>query len=163
MRDDEVRAIVLIPILVIAAATAYQGFFPKRTGETFSELAILGPNMKLADYPRELRVNENFTLYLYVGNHEGEVAYYAILVKLGNRSSFINETFSMDAPVIAGYKRVMMDNETWIHPMNLSVNTTGVNLRLVFEMWIYSDTANGFSYHGRWNQLWLNVTAPKPP
>ena len=69
----------------------------------------------------------------------------------------------MDAPIVARYERVMMDNETWIHPVNLSVNTTGVNLRLVFEMWIYSDAANGFNYHGRWNQLWLNVTAPKPP
>lgn len=162
MKSDEIRAIALLPILIIAAATAYQGFFPKRTPEPFSELGILGPNMKIADYPRELSVNESFTLYLYVGNHEGKIAYYRILVKLGNRSSFINETTPMDAPTIAIYERALMDNETWIHPINLSINKEGVNLRLVFEMWIFDEGLNGFKYHGRWNQLWLNVTAPRP-
>jgi len=163
LTDDEVRAIILLPILVIAAATAYQGFFPERTTEPFSELAILGASMKIADYPRELRVNESFTLYLYVGNREGRVTYYSILVKLGNRSNFINETVPMDAPIIATYEKILMDNETWIHPTVLSINKPGVNLRLVFEMWIFDEALQGFKYHGRWNQLWLNVTAPRPP
>lgn len=162
MKTGEIRAILLLPLLIVAAATAYQGFSPGRRGEAFSELAILGPGMKIADYPRELHVNESFTLYLYVGNHEGKVTYYRILVKLGNRSSFINETVSMDAPIMAIYERVLMDNETWIHPVSLSINETGVNLRLVFEMWIFDESTDGFKYHGRWNQLWLNVTAPKP-
>jgi uncharacterized membrane protein len=163
LKSDEIRAIVLLPILVLMLITAYQGFFPKRPSEPFSELAILGPNMKIADYPKELRVNETFILYLYVGNHEGNVAYYRILVKLGNKSTFINETVPMDAPIIASYERVLMDNETWIQPVSLSINETGINLRLVFEMWIFDEAINGFKYHGRWNQLWLNVTAPKPP
>ena len=163
MKNDEIRGIVLLPILVLAALTAYQGFFPKMVTEAFSELAILDRNMMTSDYPRELYVNESFTLYLYVGNHEGRVEYYSILVKLGNSSDFINETTPMNAPMIAVYEKILMDNETWIHPVNLSIGKTGVNLRLVVEMWIYDDAADDFRYHGRWNQLWLNVTSPKPP
>ena len=118
--------------------------------------------MKIEDYPQKLLVNENFTLYIYVGNHEGSVIYYRVLIKLGNRSSFINETTPMDAPVIEEYEKILMHNETWIHPIELSIGEPGVNLRLVFEMWIYDEPLNDYKYHGRWNQIWLNVTAPKP-
>jgi uncharacterized membrane protein len=162
LKSDEIRFTALLIMVIIVAATVYQGFFPKKSTEHFSELGILGPNMKIADYPKELRVNESFTLYLYIGNREGKIAYYRILVKLGNKSSFINETVPMDAPIIAKYEKVLMNNETWIYPISLSINKEGVNLRLVFEMWIYDEAVNGFKYYGRWNQLWLNVTASKP-
>ncbi len=160
MKNDELRALVLVPIILAAALTAYQGFSPKTPAEVFSELAILGPNMKAADYPKELLMGQEFDLYLYVGNHEGRAAYYMILVKLGNGLDFINETVPMNAPVLKEYDRVLASGETWINPVTLSVNQTGVNLRLVFEMWIYNEQLNDFRYYGRWNQLWLNVTAP---
>ncbi|MBO3754897.1 MAG: DUF1616 domain-containing protein, partial [Candidatus Brockarchaeota archaeon] len=138
--------------------TASQAFFAGRTVEPFSELAILGPRMKIADYPREVVAGESFKLYLYVGNHEGRVMYYAVLVKLGNRTTEINETQPMNAPVIARYEVVLQNGGNFTRPITLSIGEPGLNYRLVFELWIYDEVSDGFKYHGRWCQLWLNAT-----
>ena len=127
--------------------------------EPFSELAVLGPNQKIGDYPKSLKAGENFTLYLYVGNHEGNVQYYRVYAKLGDRSSTINENVSLNAPSIAQYETVLTSNQTWVKPITLHIDKPGTNYRLVFELWNYRPDDGAFTYHGRWNQLWLNVTS----
>jgi uncharacterized membrane protein len=143
--------------------TAIQFISVERRAEGFSELAVLGPNMRAADYPREVFVGQQFSLYLYVINREGEVTFYKILVKTGNKSSFVNSTAPMNAPVVAEYDKILMNDQTWTRPIILSINKTESNIRLVFEMWTYNDATDGFVYEGRWNQLWLNVSAQEVP
>ncbi|MCP8309502.1 MAG: DUF1616 domain-containing protein, partial [archaeon] len=87
MIDEEVSTVALAVIVVIGAFSVSQAFLAGRVVEPFSELAVLGQNQKIGDYPKSLMVSENFTLYLYVGNHEGKVMYYRVYVKLGNLSS----------------------------------------------------------------------------
>lgn len=145
-------------IVVVGVFTLSQAVFGDRVVEAFSELAVLGPDMKIGDYPREVLVGEAFHLYLYVGNHEGKTTYYSVKVKLGDQSTSINETTSMEAPVIAGYHRVLMTGENWTRPVTLSIDEAGTSLRLVFELWVYDDALERFRYHGRWNQLWMNIT-----
>ncbi len=160
MIDEKLRAVVLSVLLFTILFTAYQGLSPETNSESFSELAILGPEKNTSNYPQELQVNQEFTLYSYVGNHEGELTYYQVIVKLGNQSLFINETTPMDAPIIGTFEKILADNQTWIYPVKLSIEEPGVNQRLVFEMWIYDSDFNSFKYHGKWNQLWLNITTP---
>ncbi len=160
MIDENLRAVVLSLLLFAIIFTAYQGFLPERSLEPFSELAILGPEKNTSNYPQQLLVNQEFTLYIYVGNHEGELTYYQVIVKLGNRSLFINETTPMEAPIIRKYEKILADNQTWIYPVQLSIDEPGINQRLVFEMWIFDSHLKDFKYHGKWNQLWLNVTTP---
>lgn len=156
--DEEVTAVVLVIIVVVGVFTFSQVFLAGRVVEPFSELGVLGAKMKIGDYPKEVLVNESFKLYLYIGNHEGRIMYYTVYVKLGNRSTVINETVPADAPIIVFYEAILSHNETTIIPMNIKIDKPGRNVRLIFEMWIYDD---GFlKYHGRWCQLWLNVTAP---
>ncbi|MCP8306169.1 MAG: DUF1616 domain-containing protein, partial [archaeon] len=97
MIDEEVSAVVLAVIVVIGIFSVSQAFLAGGVVEPFSELAVLGPNQKIGDYPKNLTAGENFTLYLYVGNHEGKVMYYRVYVKLGDRSSIINETTPLDS------------------------------------------------------------------
>ncbi|MEM3437497.1 MAG: DUF1616 domain-containing protein [Nitrososphaerales archaeon] len=159
MIDEEVQAVVLAIIVVIGAFSVSQAFIAGRVVEPFSELAILGPNKKIGDYPKNLTVSENFNLYLYIGNHEGKVMYYRVYVKLGNQSSIINESTPLNTPPIAYYETILANNQTWLKSITLHIDEPGINYRLVFELWVYRPEEGIFTYHERWCQLWLNVTS----
>lgn len=158
MIDDEVLAVVLAIIVVIGTFSISQSLFGERVVEPFSEIAVLGPKMKIGDYPKSVSVGEQFTLYAYISNHEGKVMYYSVLVKVGNKSTPINQTKPMDAPIIARFDRVLMNGENYTRMLTLSIDKEGVNQRLVFELWVYDDELGKLRYHGRWTQLWINVT-----
>lgn len=158
MIDEDLKTVIVGLLLVMAGFTVFQAFFSDRVVEPFSELGILGPEMKIGDYPRELEVGEDFDLYLYLGNHMGSVEYYRVYVKLGSREVNVSDTEPYEAPVLTSYEAVLMDESNMTMPITLSIPESGVNKRLVFEMHRYSLGEHGFVYHERWNQLWLNVT-----
>jgi len=160
MIDEQVTATLLAIIIIAGTLSISQSFLTERTSEPFSELAILGPNMKIADYPKELLAGERFSLYLYVGNHEGITTYYRVYVKVGNRSSVINENTTLNEAPMAQYDLVLQNNQTWIEHITLQFDKPGTNLRLVFELWTYNQEGKMFAYHKRWLQLWMNVTEP---
>lgn len=161
--DEQVMAVILAVLVVVGVFAGSQTLFASRVVEPFSELGVLGSEVKIGDYPRELIVKEPFTLYLYVGNREGRVMYYAVLVKLGNKTTSISDEEPMDVPAFARYEVVLLDGKNWTKPVTLSVEEPGVNYRLVFELWTYNEGVRDFEYHGRWCQLWLNVTKPAVP
>jgi len=144
-------------IIIISLALVYQYINPTFS-EPYSELAVLGPNMKIGDYPKQVKVGDNFTLYLYVGNHEGHIMFYKVLVKLGNKQSIINSTHPMNATPIATYYFLLMNGKNETRKIILSMPYSGINIRLVFELWAYSVNTDTFVYKGIWNHLWLNVT-----
>jgi len=150
-------AAILAITLIISAFTAYQFFLGRRIAEPFSELGILGPGMKLADYPKEVVAGETVTLYVYVGNHMGKPMYYVVMVKLGD-----NETAVNPAPVEPFMKleRVLLHDENWTTPIDITLTKPGLNQRIIFELWIYNETSRQIQYHERWCQIWVNVTAP---
>ncbi|MCX8204976.1 MAG: DUF1616 domain-containing protein [Candidatus Nezhaarchaeota archaeon] len=160
MIDKEVGAVVAAVIVVVGVFATSQALLSGRVVEPFSELGLLGPGMKIGDYPREVVVGQPFRLFVYIGNREGKTMYYQVRVKLGDRASFINGTVPMEAPTLAKYERVLVHNQTVIYPVELAIDREGRGLRLVFELWAYDEQAGQFKYHGRWNQLWINATAP---
>jgi uncharacterized membrane protein len=154
---DQLCAIVL-GITVVVAFFSVSGFLlPKNQGEQFSELGVLGPNMKLGDYPSQIVASETIHLYGYVRNQMGEPMYYTVLVKLGNNDTAINP-----APItpIQQFSQVIPNNQTWTFPVDITLTKSGVNQRIIFELWTYNQTINQNQYHDRWGQIWLNVTAP---
>ncbi len=154
--DEEVWAVILAVIVVGGVFAVSQAYLSGRVVEPFSELGLLGKNMKIGDYPRELVVGDNATFYVYVGNHMGRPMYYVVEVKLGDKSTNIDP-----APLkpIFTYERILLHNETWIFRVDLPVETPGLNQRIIVELWIYNETIGDLQYHGRWTQLWINVTS----
>ncbi len=161
MIDEEVRAVILALALVAGVFAASQTLQSGRVVEPFSEIGLLGPGMKIGDYPRNVLVNETFRLYLYLGNHEGRVMYYTVLVKLGDGSTLINETTHAEAPVIDEYEAILPHGQNITIPVDLRLPKPAANARLIFELWRLEE--GELRYHGRWLQLWMNVTAPKAP
>jgi uncharacterized membrane protein len=154
-----VKAVLLAVIVLLGLLSGGSYWWEHRVVEPFSELGILGPNQVIGGYPTSLVVNESFTLYLYVGNHEGHVMYYDIRVKLGDNSSVVNDTVSLDAPIMEDYRVLLVDGQNWTQPITLSIGETGTDLRLVFEMWTYNTTVGDFTYHDIWDQLWMNISS----
>lgn|GEM_PF-381428 len=158
--DEEVLAVLAAIMIVSAAFAVSQAFYAGRVVEPFSELGLLGRAGKIGDYPKEVPAGSSFLLNLYVGNHEGRTMYYRILVKVGGKESVINASIPLDIDPILDVRVVLIHNSSKIIPLNLTLYEPAERARLVFEMWVFNETTGGFSYHNRWNQLWINVTKP---
>jgi uncharacterized membrane protein len=156
--DRETGVFALAVVTILAVLVAIYPILPAN-GETFSELGILGPSQKIADYPTNVVVGQQFTLYVYVGNHEGEAGYYQVLVKEGNQATIISNSTSANLPPVLAHSLVLGDNSSTIFPVILSMYTAGLNQRLIFELWMFNSTPTSFTYTGLWAQIWLNVTA----
>jgi uncharacterized membrane protein len=103
-------------------------------------------------------VNQSFLLYGFVGNHEGIVENYRVLVKLGNRSTPVTNVTYAHAPLLAMYWRIIHASQNWLFPMNLTIRQAGTNTKLIFELWAYDPSTSSFAYKGLSNQIVMNVT-----
>jgi len=72
----------------------------------------------------------------------------------------VNSTVPADAPVVKTFELILPHNSTRLIPLDMSINESGVNYKLIVEMWVYDPELRDFKYHGRWVHLWLNVTRP---
>ena len=143
---------------MLAVLAAVYPILPSN-GEAFSELGVLGPNQKIADYPTNVVVGQQFTLFVYVGNHQGQADYYQVMMKEGNPGTVVNNSTSADVPAVQTNSLVLKDNSSTIFPVSLSMSTAGDNQRLIFELWMFNSTTDSFAYTGLWAQLWMNVTS----
>ena len=142
---------------ILAVLAAVYPILPSNN-EPFSELGVLGPGQKIGGYPTSVAVGQTFTLYVYVGNHEGEANYYQVLVKEGNQATVISNSTSASLPPVLTDSLVLGDNSSTIFPVGLSMSTAGLDQRLVFELWMFNSTSSSFGYTGLWADLWMNVT-----
>jgi len=158
--DEEVLAVLTAIIIVMTAFAIIQTIYSGRIVEPFSALGLLNENSKIGDYPNQVIAGVPFKLNVFIQNEEGKTMYYKILVKTGNKTSIINSTIPLNAEPILEIRTVLPNNASQIIPVNITLYQQATNLRLVFEMWILNETTQTFTYYGRWNQLWLNVTMP---
>jgi hypothetical protein len=154
---EQVCAAILGLTIIIALVATAPFFLPKGSSEQFSELGVLGPNMKIGDYPKQVVAGQPVSFFAYVGNQMGQPMYYEVMVKLGD-----NHTATNPAPIdpAQGFIRIVPYNGTWTFPLNVTLTQAGLNQRILFELWIYNQTISQMQYTERWGQVWLNVTAP---
>lgn len=158
--DDEVLAVIAAIIIVSTVIAVVQVINVGRVVEPFSALGILGPSGKIGDYPRQVVAGVPFKLNIYVGNYEGKTMYYRILIKLSDNSSIINETTPLLVEPLMEVRVILAHNSSQVIPVNITLNRSVINARLAFEMWVFNESIRSFTYHGRWNHLWINVTEP---
>ena len=156
--DRETAALALAVVTVLAVLAAVYPILPSN-GEAFSELGVLGPGQNIGGYPTTVTVGQGFSLYVYVGNHEGGAEYYQVLVKEGNQGTVVSNSTSADLPAVQSNSLVLRDNSSTTFPVSLSMSTAGVEQRLIFELWMFNSSTGDFAYTGLWNSLWMNVTA----
>jgi len=156
--DRETAGLALAVVTILAVLAAVYPILPANS-EQFSELGVLGPGQKIGGYPTSVAVGQGFNLYVYVGNHEGDSAYYQVLVKEGNQATAISNSTAASLPPVMSDSLILANNASTTFPMTVSMNTAGLNQRLIFELWMLNTTTSSFAYTGIWNQLWLNVSS----
>lgn len=156
--DRETASLALAVVAMLAVLAAVYPILPSNS-EAFSELGVLGPGQKIGGYPTTLAVGQSFSLYVYVGDHEGAAEYYQVLVKEGNQGTAISNSTAASLPPVLTDSLVLGDNSSTTFPVTLSMSTAGLNQRLIFELWMFNTTSTSFDYTGLWNDLWINVTS----
>ena len=81
--DEKLQTVILLILAAYGLLISIPLLLGGRVVEPFSELGVLGPEMKLGDYPHDVQIGENIDLFVYIGNHEGSVSYYKLLFKEG--------------------------------------------------------------------------------
>ena len=158
--DEKIQAAVITGLLAYTMLIVAPLIPGDGADEHFSELGVLGPQMRLGDYPKEVKVEQALSLYIYLGNHEGQATYYRIMAKLGDRSMNVTEGQPYPGEVLSEYRHILMDEANYTRPITISLREAGLNRRLVFELQKYDPVGRRFVYDGVWAQLWLNVTKP---
>lgn len=156
--DQEVTLVISAIILVTGTVTAYHVYFGDRVVDPYSEIGLLGPNMTIGGYPSELQAGEPLKLNIYLGNYEGQIKYYRVVMKLTDAPDRPSDE-ALAAPVIETHEAIIQDGRNKTIPIRTMVNEVLKNHRVVFELHAYTEETGDFEYTGRWCQLWLNTTS----
>ena len=82
---------ITVTLIATVALLAYVIAVP-RSGESFTQLAILGPDMKAKDYPRNLSVGQEALVHVSVGSFETSKKNYSLVICLQRQNSTTNIT-----------------------------------------------------------------------
>ena len=156
--DEKLQTAILLALAAYGLLISMPLILGGRVVEPFSELGVLGPEMKLGDYPHEVRIGDDINLYVYVGNHEGSVSYYEVLFMEGDRYLNVSDDEPYAGVTLGRIELLLVDGGNVTKPVTISLPQSGLNRRLVFELRRFDPSSGGFSYDGLWTQLWVNVT-----
>ena len=199
MRVEEygVFFVVVVGILaLVVASPALSRLLVYPRTEFFTEFWILGPDRMAEDYPFNISSDEEYKVFLGVGNRLGYCCYYLVEVKFRNESMSTPDSFNRSPSSLRSLFNVsafVADETVWEIPLTFSfgygVNESSLKVRfdslvlndveldlsdymvawnstkngffgfLFFELWIYDETVDGFTYHERFLRLMLNMTS----
>jgi uncharacterized membrane protein len=156
---DERFAIVIDFVVVLAWAVT-----TPREGESFTQLAILGPDGMATDYPRNLTVGEDARVLISVKSYEHEPMNYTIVLVLttvsdynftiGQDSIDWNDTHQLEPYVGIAQNFTLEHLEYYNQTFDFDVTTEG-EWKLQFLLYIDGQGFTQDSY--REVHLWLNV------
>lgn len=152
--NEEAAAIVLALIIILAVFITAQSVV-SREAEAFSAIGLLGPGGRIGGYPSVVYVNTSLSLYVFVYNHMNKPIWYVVKVYLLNASNTAQPP--LNATPLLTYERILLNNQSWVAPLNLTINNTG-SYRLLAELWLYNPVNLTLTYTGDYVQLWFNAT-----
>ena len=146
-------AVGLIGVLLIASPALADIRLPN--GEQFSELYLLGPNHMAENYPFNIAVGQNYSMYVGVTNHIGSSAYYVLYVKLMNQTDlYPNAATGTPSPVtpLYEYRFSVQDGGNWESPLNFSVsNATFSNNQSLINVLTINNIAFNVNKPAAWD------------
>jgi uncharacterized membrane protein len=120
-------AVGLIGILLIASPVLAD-VLRLPSGERFSELYLLGPDQMAENFPFNIAVGENYSVY--VGNHLGASAYYVCYTKLRNQAEpYPNETTQTPSSLtpLYEYQTFVQNGMNWTTPLTFSISNVSIS------------------------------------
>ena len=137
---------VLIALILVSSVLVgyYVMLRPPQKG--YMTIYLLDSQKKALNYPELLVINQNntFNVWVEVENHMGKNQSCEVLLKVTNDTI---SSFPVEADAKNSYMKTLENGETWENLPTVSINETG-NYSVVFELWIYDDTAGAFQFSG---------------
>ena len=116
--------IVVTAILaLLVASPALQRVLVYPQTEFFTELSMLGPAHTAENYPFNITINENYTIFLDITNQLGSCAYYQVEVKFRNETQSAPDSFnrtSSDLPSLYNLNTFVANKESLQIPVNFA-------------------------------------------
>jgi len=126
MRLHEYRvlfvAVTGIVTLLVASPALSRLLVLPRT-EFFTEFWILDSNHRADNYPFNITITHNYSVFLGIGNHLGYYAYYLVEVKFRNQTQSAPNSFnrtSSSLPSLFNITAFVADQGTWELPLTFS-------------------------------------------
>ncbi len=148
--DRILSVILVISIIASIAVLVYVIVTPKH-GEKFTEFYILGPKGKAADYPTDIRVNQNATIIIGIVNHEYRTVNYTIEIWL------VNATYAGN--------RTVINHMYFFDRLHVTLNHTDVNIEGNWTpQWekVYTFSIPKPGVYKMWFLLFKNEVPPLP-
>jgi len=161
---DRLLSIILTLIIISVIITTVYVITAPKEGERFSEFFILGKNRTAADYPAQILAEQNYPMFIGVGNYEYRNITYTIETWM-LQTKFNTETNTTSIVAMDPIDRLSLTlahNTTTIIPYNLSVKKPGYNR---VEFLVFNESVPGPEVSGsdrinasyRDNHLWVDV------
>jgi len=178
MNLEEYKSAFLVTILCLILVASFPTVsmvvpFPKGS-ERFSELWVLGPNHMAEDYPFNITIRKQYSVFIGIGNQMGSSTYYIVYVKFRNQIQPLPDTSSSEPsslPPLYEFRAFVADDDTWETPVifNILEVSRVRNSRLVRSMSInnvvfsvdsssYWDSERSGFYYQLFFELWLYNT-----
>jgi uncharacterized membrane protein len=144
---------VLIALIFVSSLVAGYYVFLRPPQKGFMTIYLLDSQKKVLNYPELLVINQNntFNVWVEVENYMGKKQSCEVLLKVTNDTV---ASFPVQAEAKNSYARTLENGETWETLAPVSINEPG-SYSVVFELWIYDDTAGAFQFSG--NVCVLNI------
>jgi hypothetical protein len=86
--------VVTAVLALLVASPALQKVLIYPRTEFFTELSLLGPGHMAENYPHNITRNQDYSLFLGIGNQLGSCAYYQVQVKFRNETQSAPDSFN---------------------------------------------------------------------
>ena len=167
-------SVVGVLALLVASPFLSRVLIYPRT-EFFTELWILDADHRAEDYPFNITRNENYSIYLGIGNRLGYCAYYMVQVKFKNQTqpaptSFgpIEKRTPSSLQSLCNFTVFVADESVWETPLTFSFDyrenaskvemnslvLNGLSLNLNNQVIAWNSSRNGY-YGFLFFELWL--------
>jgi len=146
---------VVVGVLALLVASPFLSrvlVYPRT--EFFTELWILDADHRAEKYPFNITRNQNYTVYLGVGNHLGYCAYYMVQVKFRNQSQEAPTSFGpienrspSNLPSLFNVSAFVADEQVLEVPLTFSFD------------YVWDESLSKVEFLGlRLNGVWVNMT-----
>ncbi len=152
--DEEVLAVIAAIVVVFLVFFSFYPAISKYAIEPYAAIAFLGPNGTIGQYPSVVYPGEVINVSIYVYNGMGRPIWFVVYVFITNTN--LTEP-PLNATPIMTLQRILLNNETWVQGINLSINNTGY-YRVFATLWMYDPNNLELKYLNTYVYLSLNVT-----
>ncbi len=151
--DKGVIIAVAVSLTIISAVVAgyyiYHILGPQAEG--YTTIYLLDEHGQALNYPDTLVVNQNYTFYVWVENHEGKTLPCEVQLKITNETISL---FPVEVEPTNTYMKSLANDEKWETQSIVTMNATG-SYTIVFELWL--DKGEGYIFTG--NMVVLHINA----